>query len=378
MKNRKAMIAPNKKLSRVKQCKLAKVSRSTFYYEATKISDEELSLMRAIDKVHMKFPFYGSRKIVFALGVEEIHVNRKRVRRLMRVMGIESMAPKPNLSKPTKENVIFPYLLRGVAVTKAHQVWATDITYIPLEKGFIYLVAVIDWYSRKVLSFRLSNTMDSDFCVEALEEALEKYGRPEIFNTDQGAQFTSKAFTEVLKKNGIRISMDGKGRCLDNVFVERLWRSLKYEDVYLRKYSTMSEAVKGISRYFKFFNSVRPHQTFNNKTPDAIFEASLQNKNSQEESRKSEGHIGPINDKAEATETQVGLKKDTQGEEQMSTKPREIEEKLSEIGEERKSLLALHSRMKKRLKSTAKKWTQRDKQVLGNEQMQGAGVYVSG
>lgn len=198
-------------------------------------------------------------------------VNRKRVRRLMRVMGLAAIAPGPNTSKKHPEHKIYPYLLRGVVVTKPNQVWSTDITYIRMEQGFMYLTAVIDWYSRCVLSWRISNSMDTHFCVECLEEAIERYGKPDIFNSDQGAQFTSKAFTDVLIKHDIKISMDGKGRALDNIFVERLWRSVKYEDIYLKGYTTVSELYVGLTNYFEFYNHSRPHQSLNYATPARVY-----------------------------------------------------------------------------------------------------------
>ena len=227
--------------------------------------------MRRIDELHLKYPFYGSRKISETLRQDGVSANRKRVQRLMRVMGLESMAPKPKTSEPRREHVTYPYLLRGLSICRANQVWATDITYIPMKDGFVYLVAVMDWYSRRVLSRRLSNTLDSSFCVDALEEALSRFGRPEIFNSDQGAQFTADAFTQPLRDRRIAISMDGQGRCLDNVFVERLWRSLKYEEVYLHAYGSVSEARAGIGRYFTFYNHERPHQALGYQTPDAFY-----------------------------------------------------------------------------------------------------------
>lgn len=275
---RRTLAAPKHELPMVDRCRLLGLARSTMYYEGRCTSTEELELLRRLDELHMKFPFYGSRNLAWALSQEGRAINRKHVQRLMRVLGIESLAPKPNLSKPSKQHKVYPYLLRGLTVERACQVWATDITYIPLENGFCYLVAVIDWYSRKVLSWRLSNTLDSSFCIDALQAALCEFGCPEIFNSDQGAQFTSAAFTAVLLDAGVKISMDGKGRCLDNIFVERLWRSLKYEDVYLRRYGLMSEAALGIRRYLNFFNSERPHQSFQSQTPDSVFNRSLQKK----------------------------------------------------------------------------------------------------
>jgi putative transposase len=260
-----------RKLSLRRQCELLRVSRSGLYYEPEPTSQEELALMRRIDELHLKHPFYGSRLLTVSLRNEGRDVNRKRVQRLMRLMGIESMAPKPKTSEPHPEHAVYPYLLRGLTISRVDQVWATDITYIPLKAGFVYLVAIMDWYSRRVLSWRLSNTLDSSFCVDALEEALTKFGQPAIFNTDQGAQFTSDPFTKVLRDRGIALSMDGKGRCLDNVFVERLWRSLKYEEVYLHAYDSMAEARAGIGRYLTFYNDERPHQSLGYQTPAAFY-----------------------------------------------------------------------------------------------------------
>jgi len=258
-------------LSVRRQCELLKVSRSGLYYEPEPTSPEELALMRRIDELHLQRPFFGSRMLADALRKEGREVNRKRVQRLMRLMGIESMAPKPKTSEPHPEHVRYPYLLRGLAISRPNQVWATDITYIPMKAGFAYLVAIIDWYSRRVLSWRLSNTLDSRFCVEALEEALGRFGQPEIFNSDQGAQFTAEDFTKPLRERGIAISMDGKGRCLDNVFVERLWRSLKYEEVYLHAYDDVAAARAGIARYLTFYNDERSHQALGYQTPAAFY-----------------------------------------------------------------------------------------------------------
>jgi putative transposase len=255
-----------------RQCELLRVSRSGLYNEPEPTSPEQLALMRRIDELHLKYPFYGSRKLADALRREGRDVNRKRVQRLMRVMGLEAMAPKPKTSEPHPEHVVYPYLLRGLTISRVNQVWATDITYIPMKAGFVYLVAIMDWYSRRVLSWRLSNTLDSSFCVEALEEALARFGKPEIFNTDQGAQFTAEAFTTPLRDRGIAISMDGKGRCLDNVFVERLWRSVKYEEVYLHVYDGMAQARAGIGRYLGFYNDERSHQALGYQTPAAFYD----------------------------------------------------------------------------------------------------------
>jgi len=262
-------------LSVRRQCEMLRVSRSGLYYEPEPTSPEQLALMRRIDELHLKYPFLGSRKLSDALRKEGLEANRKRIQRLMRLMGMEAMAPKPKTSEPHPEHAVYPYLLRGLAICRANQVWATDITYIPMKAGFVYLVAIMDWYSRRVLSWRLSNTLDSSFCVDALEEALARYGQPEIFNTDQGAQFTADVFTKPLRDQGIAISMDGKGRCLDNVFVERLWRSLKYEEVYLHVYDNMVQARAGIGQYFGFYNDERAHQALGYQTPAAFYRRAL-------------------------------------------------------------------------------------------------------
>jgi putative transposase len=258
------------RLSIRRQCELLAVSRSGLYYEPEPTDVEQLATMRRIDEIHLKHPFYGSRKIGLELRMEGREANRKRVQRLMRLMGLEALAPKPNTSTPHPDHPKYPYLLRGLVVSRVNQVWSTDITYIPMRKGFVYLVAIMDWYSRRVLAWRLSNTMDSSFCVEALEQALKRFGKPKIFNTDQGAQFTAEAFLKPLRERGIAISMDGKGRCLDNIFVERLWRSLKYEEVYLHAYDNAAEARAGIGRYFDFYNRERPHQALGYQTPAAF------------------------------------------------------------------------------------------------------------
>jgi putative transposase len=258
-----------------RQCELLSVNRSMLYYQPREVCLEELRLMRLLDKLYLQCPFYGSRKMVVALETQGHTVNRKRVQRLMALMGLEALAPKPNTSKSHPEHKKYPYLLRGLEVTRANQVWATDITYIPLAAGFCYLVAIVDWYSRAVLAWRLSNTLEVGFCVVALEEALENFGTPDIFNTDQGVHFTSEDFTAVLKAHGVRISMDGKGRCLDNVFVERLWRSLKYEEVYLHAYEDVRAARGGIGSYIRFFNQERPHQSLEYRTPMAIYMESI-------------------------------------------------------------------------------------------------------
>ncbi len=256
-----------------RQCELAGITRTTAYAPqmAAKPDEHKLELLALIDAEFTRHPFYGSRKIRQYLRGLGYKINRKRVQRLMGVLGLAGMAPGPNTSRPHPQHKVYPYLLRGMVVTRPNQVWSTDITYIRLARGFVYLVAVIDWYSRKVLSWRLSNTLDSVFCVDCLEQALQAFGTPEIFNTDQGCQFTSEAFTGVLKAHGIAISMDGRGRALDNIFVERLWRSVKYEDVYLKGYATMSELLIGLTKYFIFYNTERPHQSMSYDTPDQVY-----------------------------------------------------------------------------------------------------------
>jgi len=257
-------------LSIVRQCRLLDISRSGLYYQPKGISEEDLTLMKLIDHQYLAIPFYGARKIAAWLKSQGQRVNRKRVRRLMRVMGLKSIYRRPRTSKPAPGHKIYPYLLGGLKITRPNQVWAADITYIPMARGFLYLVAIIDWYSRYVLSWRLSNTLDAGFCVEALEEALKK-GRPDIFNTDQGAQFTSEAFTGLLQQHGVRISMDGKGSYNDNLLIERLWRSVKYEEVYLKAYQDARDARIGLGNYFRFYNTERPHQALGYRTPAEVF-----------------------------------------------------------------------------------------------------------
>lgn len=250
-----------------RQCELLHLPRSAVYRPPAAVKEADLVLMGLIDRLHLEKPFYGARKIAVVLSRSGHKVGRKRVTRLMRLMGIETIYRKPNLSRRHPQHKIYPYLLRNMTIERVHQVWSCDITYIPMKQGFLYLVAVIDWHSRLVLSWRLSNTMDKTFCIEALQDAFERYGKPEIFNSDQGVQFTCEAFITTLSDQGIRISMDGKGRCLDNVFCERLWRSLKYEEVYLKAYVTATEAKSEIGKWFKFYNDERPHQALNYHTP---------------------------------------------------------------------------------------------------------------
>ena len=264
------MIQGAHELTKTRRCELLGLARSTAYYRAESVSESDLQLMRLIDEIHLEYPFYGSRRICDELDTRAYRVNRKRVQRLMREMGIRALYPRRPTSIAHQGHKVYAYLLRDMTVDRANQVWASDICYIPMAKGFMYLVAIIDWHTRKVLSWRISNTMDSDFCVEALEEALSRYGAPEIFNTDQGAQFTADAFTRVLKDHHVAISMDGKGRWIDNVFVERLWRSVKYEDIYLRAYETAAQLRAGLEKYFRFYDSRRRHGALNRRTPDAV------------------------------------------------------------------------------------------------------------
>jgi len=254
------------------QAELLGISRSSVYFQPLGLSEEDKSLMNEIDGLYTKCPFFGSRKIAKELSRSKAKkINRKRVQRLMRIMGIEAVYPKPNLSRNNRQNAVYPYLLRNLTLTHPNQVWSTDITYIKMKQGFVYLVAIVDWYSRKVLSWRLSTTMETNFCIEAAKEAIDKYGVPEIFNSDQGVQFTAEEFINLWKENRVSISMDGRGRCLDNIFVERLWRSLKYEEVYLKDYETVEQARKGIEEYFIFFNTKRIHQSLSYQTPNEVY-----------------------------------------------------------------------------------------------------------
>ena len=257
-----------------RQAGLLKLSRSSLYYKARPVSPANLAIMRRIDELHLEYPFAGSRMLRDLLRGEGVVIGRERVWGMMRRMGIVAIYRRPNTSKPSPGHKIYPYLLRGLKVERPNQVWATDITYIPMARGFVYLVAVVDWFSRRVLSWRVSIGMEVDFCLEAVEEALAKYGKPEIFNTDQGSQFTSAAFTGLLLDRGIAISMDGRGAWRDNVFVERIWRSVKYEEVYLHAYDSVAEARASIGRYLGFYNSKRPHSSLDARTPDrAYFDA---------------------------------------------------------------------------------------------------------
>jgi putative transposase len=271
---RQDWIDMNGDLATTRQCELAGVSRATIYaHQRPAMADEDaLLLSRLIDEAYTRHPFYGSRRMVVIISkAVGRRINRKCIQRLMQAMGLQGMAPGPNTSRAHPQHPVYPYLLRGLEITRPNQVWSTDITYIRLAKGFVYLVAVMDWYSRKVLSWRISNSMDASFCVDCLEEALRNYGRPEIFNSDQGSQFTSDSFTGVLKREEITISMDGRGRAFDNIFVERLWRNVKYEDIYLKGYATVDELLLGLSDYFVLYNSERPHQSLQDKTPDEVY-----------------------------------------------------------------------------------------------------------
>lgn len=273
------MINPkNKELSISRQCELIDLPRSSFYRQQCKgESDKNLSLMRLIDEEYTRHPFFGTRQIRNYLRRQGYRINRKRVQRLMRLMGIQSVAPKPNTSKPSNKHKIYPYLLGGLNINRSNQVWCTDLTYVRMPGGFVYLVAVMDWYSRKVLSWEVSVTMDDSFCVSALEKAIRRYGKPEIFNTDQGSQFTGKAFTDVLKAHGIRISMDGKGRALDNIMIERLWRSVKYEEIYLNDYASVLALIQSLEIYFDFYNTERPHTSFGVRTPAEVYDSGFVN-----------------------------------------------------------------------------------------------------
>jgi putative transposase len=256
----------------VAQCRLLKVARSTLYYQPAPVSADDLTVMRRLDELYVASPFYGSRRMAAVLRRDGFVINRKRVRRLMRLMGLEAIYQKPDTSRAHPEHKIHPYLLRGLSIDRPNQVWCADITYIPMAKGFVYLVAIMDWFSRRVLSWRISIAMEADFCVEALREALDRHGPPEIFNTDQGAQFTSIDFVGELEGRGVRVSMDGRGRYLDNIFIERLWRSLKYEEVFIKAYGAVIEARRGIGGWIAFYNDERPHQALDYRTPREIFE----------------------------------------------------------------------------------------------------------
>lgn len=266
------MIDPQQpQVSVARQCRLLNIRRSSFYYKPKPIKAEDLELMRLIDEQYLKTPTWGSRSMRNHLRRLGYKINRKRVQRLMRLMGLEAIYPKPRTSRPHPEHKIHPYLLRNMDIKRPNQVWCADLTYIPMSRGFMYLVAVMDWHSRKVLAWRLSNTMESDFCVEAAQEAISRYGTPDIFNTDQGAQFTSEAFVKLLKNNDIAISMDGRGRVQDNIFIERLWWTLKYHYLYLRSFDNGTQLREGLRSWFRFYNHQRSHQALDDKTPDEVY-----------------------------------------------------------------------------------------------------------
>src|SRR6516225_788420 len=265
------MIDRNHELALTKQAALLGISRGSIYYEPLPVSAEDLALMRRIDELHLAFPFAGSRMLRGLLAAEGSQIGRRHVTTLMRRMGIEAIYRRPSTSKPAPGHRIYPYLLRGLTIDRANQVWAIDITYIPMARGFVYLAAVMDWFARRILAWRLSNTMGVSFCIDAVEDALAKYGCPQIFNTDQGSQFTSAEFTSVLINNGISISMDGKAAWRDNVFVERFWRTIKYEEVYLHAYDSIGEARQAIGRYLDFYNARRPHAALDRRTPDQAY-----------------------------------------------------------------------------------------------------------
>lgn len=277
MNKRRSMIVRGHRLvSMRRQCELLRVNRSTVYYESRLDDSDAVRLMRLIDEQHLKTPFFGSRQMAHWLSERQGYaINRKRVQRLMQIMEVCAIAPRPSTSKRNPQHKTYPYLLRGVEVQRANHVWAADITYLPMARGFAYLVAIIDWHTRMVLAWRLSNALDVSFCVEALDEAIARWGTPDIFNTDQGTQFTSETWIERLKASGIEISMDGRGRCLDNVFVERLWRTVKYEEVHLRAYEDLQDAREHLRRYFAFYNDERPHAAHGGWTPSAAYEHSL-------------------------------------------------------------------------------------------------------
>lgn len=265
------VIINHPKLSIRHQCGLLQLSRSTYYKEPHCERPETLKIMKRIDEIYIQHPYYGSRRLQYILDQEGVHVGRHRVRRLMRIMGIQAIYQRPRTSIPDSDHKVYPYLLRDLVIKRPNQVWCSDITYVPMKQGFMYLVAIMDWYSRKVLSWCLSNTLDVRFCIEALKRALKDYGTPEIVNTDQGCQYTSCKFTGILKEHGIRISMDGKGRWRDNVMIERLWRSIKYECLYLQEFDTIQDLRNSIDTWMTFYNNERPHATFNGRKPNEVY-----------------------------------------------------------------------------------------------------------
>lgn len=293
LEERRAMVNKSLDIPVKRQCELLKMNRSSYYYQAVPVSEEEIALMKLIDELHLERPTLGSRTMVDRLEDKGHKVCRERVQRLRRLMGIEAIYPKPKTSLGNKQHKVYPYLLKDLKIERANQVWVTDITYIPMPKGYCYLVAIMDLYSRKILSWRLSNTMDTRFCSAALKEALSKYPKPDIFNTDQGAQFTSNDFTSILKAHDIQISMDGKGRWIDNVFIERFWRSLKYEEVYIRAYGSLKQAKHFISHYITDYNQCRRHSSLNRQTPQKVYTQSM-NKQRSKKSRHQTKPFEPI------------------------------------------------------------------------------------
>ena len=265
------MIESNEKLSQTRQCQLLSLARSTFYYQPQSLDNEKLALLRKLDEQYLKTPQYGARSYATWFVRQGISIGRKRAANMMKILGIVSTAPKPKTSNPDKRHKTYPYLLKGVVINRSNQVWTADITYVPMEKGFGYLVAIMDWHSRKVLSWRLSNTLDADFCIQALEAAIQDYGCPEIFNTDQGAQFTAEAWIGILKNHDIQISMDGKGRYHDNIFIERLWRTVKYELLYTRAFSNLKEVRQNLTQWFDWYNQERFHRNLDNQTPNEVY-----------------------------------------------------------------------------------------------------------
>lgn len=265
------MIESNEKLSQTRQCQLLSLARSTFYYQPQSLDNEKLALLRKLDEQYLKTPQYGARSYATWFVRQGISIGRKRAANMMKILGIVSTAPKPKTSNPDKRHKTYPYLLKGVVINRSNQVWTADITYVPMEKGFGYLVAIMDWHSRKVLSWRLSNTLNADFCIQALEAAIQDYGCPEIFNTDQGAQFTAEAWIGILKNHGIQISMDGKGRYHDNIFIERLWRTVKYELLYTRAFSNLKEVRQNLTQWFDWYNQERFHRNLDNQTPNEVY-----------------------------------------------------------------------------------------------------------
>lgn len=271
LNTKRTMISTAADLSVQRKCEIFGLSRSSYYYKPVFPSEEDLMILAAMDEIYTDKPFYGYRKVHLELLLNEFSIGKDKVLKFKRILGLETFYPKKKTSIPNKEHKIYPYLLDKVTICRPNQVWAADITYIRMKKGFCYMVAIIDWYSRKILSYRISNTLDSYFCTEALKKALENYSTPEIFNTDQGSQFTSRAFTTILKEHEIKISMDGKGRALDNIIIERFWRTIKYENIYISEYSSMLELQLGVTRYMNFYNRERFHSSLSNKTPDAIY-----------------------------------------------------------------------------------------------------------